>query len=330
MKTKNSWIYIVGAIVLILLMAWLAYKSFQNYKTIVNQQKRIEVITSLKDDYRNEMGVAKAHADSLQAALDECCPKPKTLTPEEEIALLKKEVEKLKKKVPCPEKKTSLEDVPEKPFNNNFMPPPPPDKNSNRNVENIPGNGGTLSTTLFEGGLEGDWCTTIDANGHILYAMKNSVFQAGKPTISAPKLNGENGPDMVLDASTGWWYYADGRLVSVQEINNYQYAVEWNVYIGQTNYGSGSYATYLPHQLMKPLINKSRGKEWGEITDEDLGKMRAENSNVWTPNAEGTLRPFRLDAENGRAIGKEDRNMYQGWNFRTRIYAQKKTTTTTN
>ena len=297
-----------------------------------SSQEKAKIIEQ-NNAHANELRAAKSRADSLQAALDNCCPKEKVLTVEEQLALLRLEISTLRK----PSTRISYRsyrkpatnpapDVAEKTFSGSSSFAPEPTKSISASVETFSGDNGTLSVTLYEGALDGDYCITIDGTGHLLYCLKNSVFTSVKPSIPAPRLNGENGPEFTFDKESGYWYYIDGRLISVQEINNYQYALEWNVYTGQTNYGSGSYPTYIPHQFMKSLINKVRGKEWGEITDSDLGKMRAENPNVWTPTQEGTLRPFRLNSNDGRAIGKEDRNMYQGWNFRNRIYGKKKIT----
>lgn len=115
-------------------------------------------------------------------------------------------------------------------------------------TENYDATGTSLPITEFDGDIKGDFWVTIDGQGHLLYALKASAW----PITQAPRLNFENGPEFTLDQSLGYWYYVDqSRLVSVQEINNYRYAVEWNVYIGQTNYGTGSYPTYLPTSILK-------------------------------------------------------------------------------
>ncbi|MFZ2310482.1 MAG: hypothetical protein WAW11_02975 [Patescibacteria group bacterium] len=270
-----------------------------------------------RDNAKNELSYASEQIDSLQKALNKCKGVKEPLTPEEEIALLKRENAALRK---GPKKftLTAEPDVQETKFTGNFSKPAP-----TVTTENYDATGSSLPITEFEGDIKGDFWVTIDGQGHLLYALKASAW----PITQAPKLNFENGPDFILDQQAGYWYYIDlSRLVSVQEINKYQYAVEWNVYIGQTNYGTGSYPTYLPHQSLKPLINKVRGKEWGEISDSDLALMHMENKNIWTPGVEGGFRPFRLDDKNGRAFGKEDRNLYQGWNFRNIIFAKRKTT----
>jgi hypothetical protein len=321
------------AIVAWLIIVWFVYgnklfsdKSEAKVETVTTQPANDELANANaqwanaiaeRDNANNELSNASERIDSLTKALNKCKGIKEPLTPEEEIALLKKEVAALKK---SPKKVTftAEPDVQETKFTGNFGKPAP-----TITTENYDATGGSLPITEFEGDIKGDFWVTIDGQGHLLYALKASAW----PITQAPKLNFENGPDFVLDQQAGYWYYIDlSRLVSVQEINNYRYAVEWNVYIGQTNYGTGSYPTYLPHQSLKPLINKVRGKEWGEISDSDLIQMRKENKNIWTPEAEGGLRPFRLDATNGRALGKEDRNLYQGWNFRNIIFAKRKTT----
>lgn len=281
------------------------------------------------DPCADELAKLTLRAESLQIALNKCLGIKEPLTPEEEIELLKREVEALKKAPkqttyrPAPYKSAPAPDVTEKNFGGGFT-PQPSRPSTTVTTEMFNPNNAALPITQFEGGFSGAYCLTINDDGYLVYAVKNTPM-----FTQAPRLNSENGNELTLDPQSDYWVYIDyTHLVSVQEINNYDYAVEWNIYIGQTNYGTGSYPTYLPHQSLKPLINKVRGKEWGEISDDDLVKMRRENSDIWTSTTEGTLRPFRLDATNGRAYGKEDKNLYQGWNFRTRIYAKKRTTTT--
>jgi len=327
---KNLWYFVGGGVIILLIVAIFIISSGNSKNSEKEQAEKEQA-----DADAQKLQDAKSRADSLQIALDECCPKPKVLTVEEQLGLLRDEITTLKKSTRVTYTRSYRKpvtapapDVAEKSFSgsSNFV--PEPTKSVSATVETFSGDNGTLSVTLYEGGYDGDYCLTIDGTGHLVYCLKNSTFMSVKPSIPAPRLNGENGPEFTFDQATGYWYYVDGRLISVQEINNYDYAIEWNVYTGQTNFGSGSYPTYIPHQMMKSLINKVRGKEWGEITDNDLSKMRAENPNVWTPTLEGTLRPFRLNSSDGRALGKEDRNMYQGWNFRTRIFAKKKITIT--
>lgn len=313
---------IVGIVIILIILAFLALKFYGDRK--IGE----EIGTTIS---KNPCTETEMRADSLQKALNECLGIPEPMTVEEQLAKVMAELDIIKK---MPRVKTVIvkeknpdpvkNDVSEESFTNNDF----SRKSSlTTTIETFDPDNGNLPITLYQGKVTGDWGITIDGTGHSLYFIKNTVFMSGNPTIPAPRVRGVNGPEMTLDNSTGYWFWIDqARLVSVQEINNYEYAVEWNIYIGETNYGTGTYETWMPHQVLKPLINKVRGKEWGEITDQDLIKMRAENSNIWTPQNEGTIRPFRLNNEGGRAIGREDQNLYQGWNFRNRIYAEKKTT----
>jgi hypothetical protein len=317
----KKWLGVIGGIILLFMMAFVTFKACNNAETKKAETAEAKV-APVVDPCAEKLKAALARADSLQAALDICCPKPKVLTVEEKLAIVERELAALKRAPRSynskPKDVSPTEDVVEKSFTgNNFKP-----KNTTVTEETFPADNTSLPITQYEGGFSGAYCLTINDDGYLVYGIKNA------PNITqAPLLNSENGPAMTLDNASGYWFYIDyNRLVSVQEINTWNYAMEWNVYIGQTNYGTGSYPTYLPHQSLKPLINKVRGKEWGEITDDDLMQMRKENPDIWTPSSEGTLRPFRLDATNGRAYGKEDKNLYQGWNFRTKIYAKKRTT----
>ncbi len=317
---------IIGIVILLIILCLFALKFYGDRK--IGEENKTT---------KNPCTEAEMRADSLQKALNKCLGIPEPMTVEEQLAKVIAELDVIKKMpkgktIIITEKKPDTNpiygDVSEESFTNNEF-----TRKANNNssltttIETFDPDNGNLPITLYQGKVTGDWGVTIDGTGHSLYFIKNSVFMSGNPTIPAPRVRGVNGPEMTLDNSTGYLFWVDqSRLVSVQEINNYKYAIEWNIYIGETNYGTGTYETWLPHQVLKPLINKVRGKEWGEITDQDLIKMNAENSNIWTPQNEGTIRPFRLNNEGGRAIGREDQNLYQGWNFRNRIYAEKKTT----
>lgn len=326
-KKWKNWLIAIGAIILVFIMSFITLKSCDDIRPKSDEagsQTNVTTTIPTIDPCAEKLKAAITRADSLQAALDICCPKPKVLTLEERLEIAERELAALKRApkqtyTRTTKSSTPKNDVAEKSFGTSggFKL-----KNTTTTEETFPADNTSLPITQYEGGFAGAYCLTINDDGYLVYGLKNT------PAITqAPLLNSENGPAMTLDANSGYWYYIDyTRLVSVQEINTWAYAMEWNVYVGQTNYGTGSYPTYLPHQSLKPLINKVRGKEWGEITDDDLTQMRKENPDIWTPNSEGTLRPFRLDATNGRAYGKEDKNLYQGWNFRTKIYAKKRTT----
>lgn len=266
---------------------------------------------------QDSLAAAKFLADSLQKAYNKCAG---VMTPEEELAFLKSKVSDLQKRKPiikyryicCKTKSKAKPDVAEKKFEPTFSQP------VSRVVEIRAATENSL-ITQYQGVMNGDYGTTIDnGSGKIVYFLRNS-FVKSNGGDEAPRLNGRGGEKFSYNPKTGYWYYIDGQVMTAGEVNSWTYAREWNVYIGQTDYGVGSYETYLPHQALKPLINRVRGKEWGEISDEDLVSMRKLNSSIWTPSSEGTLRPFRLNGTSGRALGKEDRQLYQGWNFRTKI-----------
>jgi len=319
---KKSIFWTVTAI-LVVICIFLFFKSCSNDKSLKNDLSK----------QQDSLIAAKQLSDSLRKAYNECAG---IMTPEERIAFLESKVSDLEKRKPIvrcrvvrpksfrkfvPTRFTSpLQkklDVSEKKFEPTFSPKP-----VSRAVETPKEN--NLLVAQYQGVMTGDYGTTIDnGSGKIVYFLRNS-FVKSNGGDEVPHLNGRNGEKFSYNPRTGYWFYVDGQVMTVGEVNSWAYAREWNVYIGQTDYGVGSYETYLPHQALKPLINRARGKEWGEITDEDLYKMRKLNSSIWTPSSEGTLRPFRLNSTSGRAYGKEDKQLYQGWNFRTKIVVVKK------
>jgi hypothetical protein len=323
---KGLW-YVIGAIVVIGIIVFFG----------LGGCNKIGFVKTTKN-ITDTCSVEKQRADSLQRELNKCLGVPEPLTVEEQMNQMREEIASLKQqpvevvqvrttptrrkqKVSAP---APMLDITESSFSSGFEIQPV--KSSTMTTTTFESDGGSTPITLYEGGAKDDYGVTISVTGHMVYYLKNSVFLAAKPTAPAPRLHSKDGQQFTLDQNSGIWFCESDHLVSVQEINNWTYAAEWSIYIGEVSYGSGSYSAFLPHQLLKPLINKIRGKEWGEITDSDLQRMRAENPNIWTPNAEGTVRPFRVNENNGKVIGREDNNLYVGWVWRNTIYAHKKTT----
>ena len=319
--------WIIGAVILICVIVFIVF--------FVIRSNGSRLIKTTKVTITDSCSVEKHRADSLQLALNDCLGVSKPLTLEEQVTQLQNDLANLKNqpktttvrtgtgnKQKSSKQKTSV-DVVESTFSSNFVSQPTSTKVT---TTTFASDGGSTPITLYEGGTPDNFGVTISGTGHVLFYIKNSVWVAAMPANSVPILYSENGPQLTLDQGQGVWFYESDRLASVQEINNWSYPVDWCLYMGQVHYGSVTYPAYFPHQVLKPLINKIRGKEWGEITNSDLAKMRIENSNIWTPNAEGTLMPFRENESNGKAYGKEDNNLYVGWRLHNRIYGKKKTT----
>ncbi len=311
----------------VILVCFFLFVSFKSCTEKEETEERNKSLESENIDLNRDLANVKDSISLYKEMYEKCAG---ILTPEEENKILKQKIIELenkkpviiikKVKEPAPASistpaAVSVPDISETKFDDNFTPSPTvtPEENN-------------LVITEYQGEMKGDYgITTEDKAGKIVYFLKSTFVKNGGST-ETPRLNGPNGAKFSYNAETGYWYYIDGQIVTTSEINSWAYAKEWNVYIGKTDYGVGSYDTYLPHQLLKPLINQVRGKEWGEITDEELVKMRKVNPNIWTPTSEGTLRPFRLNSTAGRAYGKEDNQLYQGWNFRTKVTAIKRVT----
>lgn len=274
----------------------------------------------------NEQNVALAfERDSLQQALNQCMG---IMSPEDSmkmrIANLEAELARRGDQKPvvirqsAPRAATPNRDVPQTTFKQEFKRSEPAPAAPQTVVEEYAPSGATLPVTDFQGDLVGDFGTTIDGKGNLIYYVRQSMIAANKGS-GAPRLNGEGGAPFTLDRNTGYWYLVDNRLISAEQINNSSYPVRWNIYIGRVNYGAGSYPAFLPHESLKPLIESVRGFEYGQITNDDLAQMANGNKSI----ANGTIKPLRLSENPGR----ENKNFWHGWDFVTKIYAKRKTTT---
>ncbi len=267
-----------------------------------------------------------AERDSLQKALNACMG---IMSPEDSmkmrIANLEAELAKrqpvTRQSAPAtyrPSQARPQRDVPQTTFKEKFKRSEPAPAPAQTVVEEYAPTAGTLPVTDFQGDLVGDFGATIDGKGNLVYYVKQSLIAANKGS-GAPRLNGEGGAPFTLDRNTGYWYLVDNRLISAEQINNSSYPVRWNIYIGRVNYGAGSYPAFLPHESLKPLIESVRGFEYGQITNDDLSQMAKGNSSI----ANGTIKPLRLSENPGR----DNKNFWHGWDFVTKIYAKRKTTT---
>lgn len=326
-KKSIPWIIIVILLIVAI---------FVIYFLASRQNDKEAEIEQIKSGYVGKLALERNKVDSIQNLLDETLLELDTcenglvreLTPEEENAALKQELEALKSK-PAPVtrnrittrtsgNRTTKPDVTETTFTNTFS---APKKTPVITETSYVADDSELPITNYEGGISGDFGTTISGDGHLIYFIKTSIVANNKGNI-APRLNGESGGQFTLDSKKGYWFYVDNRLISGQEINSASYAVTWNIFIGHVNYGTGSYPAYLPHQSLKSLINNVRGFEYGEITQSDLTEMAKSNSSI----ANGTIKPLRLSS----SPGHDNANFWHGWNFVTKIYAKKKIVTSMN
>jgi Ca2+/Na+ antiporter len=273
-----------------------------------------------RDNAQNELSNASERIDSLKKALNKCKGIKEPLTPEEEIALLKREVAALKKAprssyAPAPKKN----DVTETQFASNQF---GATGNYQKTVDNASDSYGGAKVT-YAGNIPADSKvgTTVTADRFRLYYVKDSYLRENGLSIPAPRLNGTSGPEFTYDASTGYWYYLDTNTVlSPSMVNSWDYTVIWCIYIGRI----GTWDAFLPHESMKAMMKKVRGREDGAVTMDELYKMQTINSDVWTDqNKNGLLMPKSFnpisgEREKGIKRGPEDGLEYQGWDFRTR------------
>jgi len=327
---KNERFYWSGGLVLLLILAL-----FFIFKACDSEKEKAQAAKE-KADAAKEIATEKDRAALYLAQLDTCKDAlPRKLTLEERLKIAEDRLANMKDRptrTPVirhtvrrtyPARKTvRRNDVEETQFPTSFFQQKTttqaPRSSARTETTNYSIDNGALPITNYLGAITGDFGTTIDGTGHLIYFIKASVVSNNKGNV-APRLNGENGAQFTLDSSTGYWFLLDSRLISGQELNSAGYAVVWNTYIGQVNYGTGSYPAYLPHQSIKALLNKVRGFEYGEITQEDLAQMGQDNAAV----ANGTIHPLRLNS----SPGHDNVNFYHGWNFVTEIYAKKKTVT---
>lgn len=313
---KKSWILI--AIIAILLIAFFFIgKSIWGNKKI-KENPCIEEVNSLKGKINAQI----AFSDSLQKELNKCMGVYVPLTDSERLDSLTKEVEKMKAQLnsrpttrvynmpartysaPTPKRKVVApkEDVEEKSFSEN------PFKIKVATTTNTPTIKYASASTEYYGQMKGSYFTTIDENGYLMYGISKSI------SPQAPRLNGTGG-ELFTSNDSYWTYTNKSRIISVAEIN-----IEteiWTVYTGEKNYGTGSYPVFLPHETLKPLIVEARGYDYGAITPEDIQKMSQTN-----PLVGKSLIPNSAEGHSGT-----DKGFYNGWSFKTKIVAVKKTTT---
>lgn len=265
---------------------------------------------SLSDSLQAVAAKAKV-ADSLQRALNQCQGIPAPMTDAQKLAAYEKRYGKLdapksnKKPVvkKAPVKRSAPKaDVAEVDFGSSF---------SVKTTSIAAPVSYAAASTQFFGQMKGSYFTTIDAEGYLMYGISKSL------STQAPRLNGINGQLFVSNGS--YWTCTDKtRLISVAEINSADATVVWTVYIGQKNYGTGSYPMFLPHESLKPLIVEARGYDYGAITSTDIQRMAQTN-----PLVGKSLIPNSAEGHSST-----DQNFWNGWSFRSKIVAVKKTTTT--
>lgn len=311
---KTIWKVLIGvaiAAVLVLGYIFLIKPGKKTEKTSAENKEMTELKAQLQKadkeyntlyDSLNVVSAKAQRADSLQKALNQCQGIPEPMTMEEELAATKKALAeanaKLAKKpvTKTTVKKTPKADVAESSFPTTFTA-------TTKSVGSS--DSYAVSSDQFTGASKGDYLTTIDDAGYLTYKVSKKL------SAQAPRLNGVSG-SIFFDNGNYWTHTDKSRLVSAAEINTA--TVTWTIYIGNKNYGTGSYPVFLPHELLKPLIVQARGYDYGAITSADIQRMAQSN-----PLVGRSLIPNSADGHSAT-----DQNYWNGWAFKTKIVAIRK------
>jgi len=151
--------------------------------------------------------------------------------------------------------------------------------------------------TIYLPVYSGDFGTTtsIEFTGpdeaYLLYYLKNSAFKKSRGNASPPLINIGNGEEsMDYDQKNDMWYKIDYKTPLTSEMITASPCFPFTVYLGEFKGANFSYKMYYPHELIKPILNKVRGKEDGEITPTELKAMGAYSVNI----ANGSFRPNNI------------------------------------
>lgn len=324
-KTMKLVVAIIVVVILLLLFFGLkAWDSRNEEKKATETSTQITV----KNPCADELAEVEMKAELFRLALNKCLGIPEPMTVEQRLDKAEKELAALKKRrtTYSPPATRNLKpennapaDVPEMKFESNqFSVTPGNYKKTTDTAIDI--NGGS-KVTYAGNEPTGQIGITVTSDRFRLYYIKDSYLRENGMSISAPRLNGVDGPEFLYDAVKGYWYYLETTtLLSPSMVNNWDYTSIWCVYIGRI----GTWDAFLPHESMKALMKKVRGREDGEVTMDELYRMNAVNSEIWTDqNKTGSImpksfNPINGEREKGLKKGPEDGLIYQGWDFRTR------------
>ena|GEM_PF-3147577 len=316
-------VIVIGILLVLLFFGLKAWDSRNEDKKGTETSTQTTVI---KNPCANELKTMTLQAESLQIALNKCLGIPEPLTVEQRLDKAEKELAALKKRrtTYSPSATRSLKpenapaDVPEMKFTatNQFNVTPGSYKKTTDTATDI--NGGSKVTYAGQIPAGSKFGITVTADRFRLYYLMDTYVRENGLSIPAPRLNGVGGPEFSLDAATGYWYYLDtSTLLSPSMVNNWDFTSIWCASIGRI----GTWDAYLPHESMKALMKKIRGREDGEVTMEELYKMNAVNSDIWTDqNKTGSIMPKSFnpisgEKDKGTVRGPEDGLIYQGWDF---------------
>lgn len=142
----------------------------------------------------------------------------------------------------------------------------------------------------------------------LLYYLKDKPFKKSRGNANPPLINIGRGEDpMTYDQENDLWFFIDYNTPLTSEMITASPCYAFSVYIGEFKGANFSYKMYYPHELIKPIINKVRGREDGEITKEELKAMGMHSSNI----ANGGFRPNGYFGYG--STPETAQNKYYGW-----------------
>lgn len=179
--------------------------------------------------------------------------------------------------------------------------------------------------TIYLPVYSGDFGTTtsIEFTGpdeaFLAYYLKNSAYKKSRGNASPPLINIGNGEEpMDYDQKNDMWYKIDYKTPLTSEMITASPCFPFTVYLGEFKGANFSFKMYYPHELVKPIMNKVRGKEDGEITPTELKAMGAYSVNI----ANGSFRPNNIFGYG--TTPETQTTKYYGWevcgsfNYKTR------------
>lgn len=98
---------------------------------------------------------------------------------------------------------------------------------------------------------------TITEDMRLVYFLSDVEYNAGegKPTITAPRLNGKNSnKNFYFDKSKNLWIYESNTFITASRLESGN-PVYWNAYIGDND--QWGYEMFLPHEIVKANSNWS-------------------------------------------------------------------------
>jgi hypothetical protein len=103
----------------------------------------------------------------------------------------------------------------------------------------------------YAGVYSGSHGVTITDDMRLVYYISDQEFNAGegKPTITAPRLNGKNsGKDFYFDKSKNLWIFESNTFITASRLESGN-PVFWNAYIGDNS--EWGYEMFIPHEVVK-------------------------------------------------------------------------------